>query len=370
MPEIQLSLIQSLTLAAVVNAWVFSFLLLQKPENPLANRFLALLLFSIGYGMLTQLWMDLGVYNYYPGLHWLPGNLTYWIGPTFYLYVKALTEPAFKLRPRHAWHLAWLLLEYPHNLYHLILGRANPYPLLHNFTEAITAYALFPLLVFGYLSYQLLQKHKSSLEQQFSTTEALTLKWLSQLYQLGAVVMTPLIIVYLVDFRIFYDFEMEFFEGRLLQYDHLNTLLFAIIIYWLGIGGIRQRQVSLDQELWQGANITADKDHTEAAKFLQKSMEQDRLFLDPELSIGKLAEHTDLSARQISATLNQHFEKNFYTFVNEYRVKEVQQKLRDPDAQHLTILSIAFDAGFNSKATFNRIFRAYTGSSPRAFRDK
>ena len=205
--------------------------------------------FSVGYGVLTQLWIDLGIYNYYPWLHWLPGNLNYWLGPSFYLYVKTLTDPDFCLRPKHAWHLGWIILEYPHNIYHLILGRANPYPLLHNFTEAISAYAIFPLLVFSYLSFQLLKKYKASLEEQYSSTESLTLHWLSQLYNLGAVILIPQLVVYIVDFRIFYDFKMEFFEGKLLQYDNLTTLLFAIIIFWLGIGGIRQGQVSLDKDL-------------------------------------------------------------------------------------------------------------------------
>lgn len=264
--------------------------------------------------------------------------------------------------------MTWLILAYPHNVYHIILGRTDPYPLLHNFTEAISAYAIFPLLVFSYLSYQLLREHKKSLEQQYSTTEPLTLHWLSQIYMLGAVILIPQIVVYIVDFRIFYDFEMEFFEGRLLQYDGFTTFLFAVLVYWLGVGGIRQSQVSLDKELWQNKSPSADKDFSRTATALQKSMQEDRLFLDPELSIGKLASHTGISSREISTALNQHFEKNFYTFVNEYRVEEVKQNLRDPNLQHLTILSIALDAGFNSKATFNRIFRSYTGSSPRTFR--
>ncbi len=370
MPEIKLTILQAVTLAVIINAWVFSLLLLQKQENRLANRFLALLLFSVGYGMFTQLWIDLRFYDYYPWLHWFPGSLHYWIGPSFYLYVRALTDPDFRLRPKHAWHFCWLVFEYPHNVYHLVLGRTNPYPMLHNFTEAMSAYAIFPLLIFCYLSYQLLKKYKASLEQQYSATESLTLHWLKQLYKLGAIILIPQIVVYIVDFRIFYDFEMEFFEGKLLQYDGFTTLLFATLTYWLGIGGIRQSQVALDKDLWQNKSTHVDKNFSETAEALERSMQKDRLFLDPELSIGKLAIHTGIPARELSTALNQHFEKNFYTFVNEYRVEEVKHKLRDPEFQHLTILSIALDAGFNSKATFNRIFRSYTGSSPRSFRDE
>ena len=85
------------------------------------------------------------------------------------------------------------------------------------------------------------------------------------------------------------------------------------------------------------------------------------------LSISKLAQHTGLAEREISNALNQQLKKNFYAFVNESRVEEVKTRLADAQYAHLKILSIAFDAGFNSKATFNRVFKEYTGTSPKPY---
>jgi AraC-like DNA-binding protein len=68
--------------------------------------------------------------------------------------------------------------------------------------------------------------------------------------------------------------------------------------------------------------------------------------------------------------LNEKHKKNLYTFVNEYRVKEVIERFSDPKYNNYTILAIAFDAGFNSKTTFNSIFKNHTGLTPSEFRDK
>ena len=68
--------------------------------------------------------------------------------------------------------------------------------------------------------------------------------------------------------------------------------------------------------------------------------------------------------------INQELQKNFYQFINEYRVNEVKQKLADESFNHLKIISLAFDAGFNSKASFNRVFKSYTGLTPKNFRAK
>ena len=88
MQEIRFDIVQTITIAAIVNGLIFSVLLLQKQENREANRFLSLLLFSMCFSLAAQLGIDLGVYNYYPWLHWLPAKLTFWIGPAFYLYVN------------------------------------------------------------------------------------------------------------------------------------------------------------------------------------------------------------------------------------------------------------------------------------------
>ncbi len=68
--------------------------------------------------------------------------------------------------------------------------------------------------------------------------------------------------------------------------------------------------------------------------------------------------------------LNEKHHRNFFSFVNEYRIREVTSRISDPKYQHYTILAIAFDAGFNSKSTFNTFFKAYTGKTPSAYREE
>lgn len=368
MPEIRFDFFQVITIAAIINSLIFSVLLLWKKENQAANYFLSLLLFSVGYSLATQLCIDLGVYNYYPWLHWLPAKLSYFIGPALYFYVKALTTQPFVFKRAYLWHFAWLILEYPHSIYHLQLGRGNPYPRLHNFTEALDAYALFPLLVFAFLSYRLIKDYRRDLKDQYSSTESLTLDWLHQLIVLVAVLLGTAVVIYIVDFRIFYDYDMEFFEGTLLQYDSILTFLFIVLIYWLSIGGLRQSQLNLNRMVLVPVDKANQKDYSGTIDRLVQTMEQRQLFLDPALSISKLAQQTGLAEREISNALNQQLKKNFYAFVNEFRVEEVKKRLLDTQYAHLKILSIAFDAGFNSKATFNRIFKEYTSESPKSYR--
>ena len=86
------------------------------------------------------------------------------------------------------------------------------------------------------------------------------------------------------------------------------------------------------------------------------------------LNLTSLSKAVGIAERSISEALNGHLNKNFYQFVNEYRIKDVQEKLMNPENTHLKILSLAFDAGFNSKATFNRLFKSYTGLTPKEFK--
>ncbi|MCK5703581.1 MAG: AraC family transcriptional regulator, partial [Cyclobacteriaceae bacterium] len=70
----------------------------------------------------------------------------------------------------------------------------------------------------------------------------------------------------------------------------------------------------------------------------------------------------------LSEVINTKLNKTFYDFVNKYRVEEVQQKIIAGDAEKYNLLSIAFDAGFSSKSSFNSTFKKITGQTPTEFR--
>ncbi|HWV66725.1 helix-turn-helix transcriptional regulator, partial [Chitinophaga sp.] len=102
---------------------------------------------------------------------------------------------------------------------------------------------------------------------------------------------------------------------------------------------------------------------------LDKLMQDEKLYTDQELSLPLLAEKLDLSLHELSWLLNKEIGKNFYQYINQFRVEQAKQLLQSPSHLHLSILAIGFDAGFNSKTTFNSTFKKMVGMTPREFRD-
>jgi AraC-like DNA-binding protein len=105
---------------------------------------------------------------------------------------------------------------------------------------------------------------------------------------------------------------------------------------------------------------------------LQKLMVQDKPYLDPDLKIASLAQQLDVSVHHLSQVINSDNAagkgRNFYDFVNSYRIREVLAMFDDPGKDQENILNIAFDSGFTSKATFNRVFKKQTGKTPLEYR--
>lgn len=100
---------------------------------------------------------------------------------------------------------------------------------------------------------------------------------------------------------------------------------------------------------------------------LNQLMSEQQPYLDPELSLRRLAEMLDLPSNHLSQLLNEGFDKNFSAFVNEYRLEAFKQKAADPRNQQFTILALAYDSGFNSKTVFNTFFKKQLGKTPTAY---
>ncbi|MEW7289199.1 tetratricopeptide repeat protein [Aquimarina sp. 2304DJ70-9] len=118
---------------------------------------------------------------------------------------------------------------------------------------------------------------------------------------------------------------------------------------------------------------TSTLSEEEREKYMQQIldfMETEKPYLDSELTLGKLAEELTMVPYHLSEVLNEALRKSFYDFINIYRVEAVKQFMADPKTSNLTLLGIAFDAGFNSKTAFNRAFKKATGLSPSKYRQK
>lgn len=143
----------------------------------------------------------------------------------------------------------------------------------------------------------------------------------------------------------------------------------AVVIYWLGLKGYLHSRSSSAEPVIRKVSATSllPETATPIVDALTTAMETDKLYLDPELTVEKVGRHVELPAKTVSFVLNQHRQKSFNMFVNEYRIEAVKQRLTDPASEHLTLTGIAFECGFNSQATFQRVFKQVTGVSPKEF---
>lgn len=103
---------------------------------------------------------------------------------------------------------------------------------------------------------------------------------------------------------------------------------------------------------------------------LRSFLEAEQPYLRRDLTIQDIALSLDIPQHHLTQTINELLEKNFYTLINEYRVEEVKKRLLNPKYNHLTVLAIAHDAGFNSKSSFNMTFKKYVGLTPSQYRKK
>jgi adenylate cyclase len=115
-------------------------------------------------------------------------------------------------------------------------------------------------------------------------------------------------------------------------------------------------------------NLLSPQEIDRYKKKLTQLMERDTPFLDSELSLRSLADQMELPPNYLSQLLNAGFEQNFAEYVNSYRLEDFKRKLSDPAFQHLTLLGLAYESGFNSKTSFNTFFKKTTGTTPAAYR--
>ncbi|MDP9081138.1 MAG: helix-turn-helix domain-containing protein [Bacteroidota bacterium] len=147
-------------------------------------------------------------------------------------------------------------------------------------------------------------------------------------------------------------------------------IILVIFTYWIGLKGYQHTRVVYISD--QKANKTyADTLPAEEIQhyivLIKKAMETDKPYLDPELTVNKLAAQLEIPSRIISAVLNRELKKGFSEFVNEYRINEVKIMMLQPENSHITIAGIAFEAGFNSVATFQRTFKSLERITPKQF---
>jgi len=145
-----------------------------------------------------------------------------------------------------------------------------------------------------------------------------------------------------------------------------NEYCFIIMAFLLVVLGIWQKSIPVfiptNEDISQSA-LQADDLKRYQLK-IEKFMDSEKPYLDPELTIEKLSEQMRMKKLLLSQTLNKSFNKNFFNFIKDYRVRHVETELKNKSNEERTIMDIAYMSGFNSKTGFNRAFKEVTGKTP------
>jgi AraC-like DNA-binding protein len=391
----------SLLLIFFFHGFVYAILLLKKArqnERAAEAWLSAFLWLSIA---LTATWM-LGFAGWYDGfshggwtrdfMFYVPTQHTLLLGPVVYFYVRSLLNQNYHFERRDYWHfvpgalyIIWCIIvfvvdNWVLHRYYLMNGDSDP--------DLDTWYryaGLVSMAVYLGLSIRYYNQYQRVIYAELSFADSLTFKWVRNflLGFFGYVVLT-------FSFEVIDIFMHLNYAGTWWYY-----FIFAFLYYYMAIEGYSNAvvtRVGFD-EIAMNSNLpnfaetpvlttlspnettkntleNTDNSATDLALAPWKTklldvMETAALYRNPELTLTDLATRLHTNTVVLSRVINQGFGMNFNDFINRYRVEEVKTNLQNEKKAHLTIMSIAYDAGFNSKATFNRAFKKHTGKNPK-----
>lgn len=224
----------------------------------------------------------------------------------------------------------------------------------------------------------LLRKHRKAIVTFFSFEEKIDLKWVTY------VVYSYFILFVLSSILIFGTIHFQLFSIE--NAFALVGITLSLMLIAFGFYGFRQTAIFSNIETQNIQNVNLDSTEVETTSYtksglteekivshanqVSEHMEQNKPYLQDDLTLSILAKQCNLSNVNLSQVLNQHFRLNFYDFVNQYRIEESKKMLLSSDYDNLSVLGIAFNCGFKSKSSFNRYFKKYNEVSPSEFKEK
>jgi AraC-like DNA-binding protein len=244
---------------------------------------------------------------------------------------------------------------------------------------------LLQRVVYYFFARHALLSYQRSIRHLFSETSRISLGWVKWLVNGYLLIVFTTIVMYSLILK-----YPEYFNWWVLS----NGLIVSVYIYMATVKGLAQPTIwqirpdmpkeKLEEEMLEAEERLAmkgkmksrtrpamqDSKTGEIVVRINAAMEQDKLYQEPELTLQNLADKLNFPSYQVSQAINDGMKKNFYDLVNSYRVEEAKRLLLDSKNRNYTILSVGFEAGFNSKTTFNTVFKKFTGLTPTDFRDK
>lgn len=343
--------------------------------------------YTFGFSGISILWTQLNGF---------PRGVSLLFGPLVFFYFQAQVNRSFSISRQDLWHFL------PHTIYMVyelsaFIQGAEAVNARQEANNQSIAFFIFSrgLLIGSFIYYfsrclNILQKYRLWSMNQFSNTELISFKWFQNF-------------IYAMVFWLIFREAMNVLDLILdlpFYQDWWWNLALVAVAFYIGLAGYEQKQPTKINFQWpehihaiaspvteeiapeeraphsplmhslasnEAGTMQAAQEKVELASKLDRLMREDRLFLQPDLSLQELAQHLQLNTAQVSAIINQVVGQNFNDYINHLRVEEFIRLYQEDKDRKFTILSLALDSGFNSKSTFNRAFKKFKGMSPKAF---
>lgn len=335
----------------------------KKGINKSANRFLSAALCIIVLWMVRVLGIDIGIETYYPHWSWLPLQFSLAFGPLLFFYVLKITRPEYKFRRIDLLHFSPLLLElgaWALEVRDSIKTVATTYDTatFHLLDPVLLLLAFISVSTYLYLSYRLIERFYRRLEFTGGDRYRFEFRWLRNLLKAFGLL-----------WLLWVPFTILNYSGHNDHAYYPMYLLVAVMMIWIAAVAHLRPEAGVHAEMSSFLKPLLPSGLKEKGSWLKKAVKENRYYQDPELSLGSLAEKLGLHTHELSRILNTVLKKNFNDFINEYRVQEVVRKMQDPAYDHITLLGVAYESGFNSQSTFSRIFKQITGENPLEYKN-
>ena len=364
--------IEPLLYIGISQSFFAGLLISTKKPFTTANRLMATWLFLICteliFALIKSRFLEMYAFPF----------IAFTYGPLLYLYVKFMTNPERKFN--------WFSLLHfiPFIGFFIVSVIYREVPLgkdLRNFLVPDQLFTLrivygasffLSITIYSSLAFNEIRIHQKNIKNLVSyTSSIITLNWLK-------IISISFYVAYVVLFTLgglnmFGDYIP--FDPYFIIFGFITILSFVYSFYGIKQPIIFGQVVTVndddkkEQEKYSRSGLRDDQAE-EYLKVLIDFVEKNKPYLDRDMSINNLSSQTGISRHHITQVLNEKYGRNFFTFINEYRVREVIERFSDPHFNHYTILAIAYEAGFNSKTTFNSIFKSQTGLTPSHYREK